>query len=228
VRSKSSPRRGSERRERCFREQRLGRSVTDAEVGLALGVALQAVRVRTLDAVHPARVLGLDAAEEAGGRAAVRPEHEVGHLQRVQVLVLGVGDLRLAAEAEALHGDAVRRIDVGADHERPVVGQHLVGVEDVGGGADFAAAEPIFRHAEQEEQVLHQADAGALGEDGEDVEAKVAVNSKPGRTRILASKRGILAAAPSPPAPSASGTRATRGLRSRATSPRSRGPSCGR
>ena len=61
--------------------------------------------------------------------------------------ILGVGDLGLPAEAQPLHGDAVRRIDMGADDERAVVGQDLVGAQDVGRRADLAAAEAILRHA---------------------------------------------------------------------------------
>ncbi len=59
-----------------------------------------------------------------------------------------------------------------ADDERAVVGQDLVGTEDVGGGTYLAAAEPILRDAEGQEQVLHEADACALRKDRQHMETE--------------------------------------------------------
>jgi hypothetical protein len=98
----------------------------------------------------------------------------------VQMRILGVGDLGLPAEAQTLHGNAVRRIDVGADDEGAMLVQDLVGAQDVSGRADLTAAKAIFRHTQQQEKVLHEADSGALGKDGQDVEAELGGELEPG------------------------------------------------
>ena len=63
--------------------------------------------------------------------------------------ILGVRDLGLASEPQPLHGDPVRGVDVGPDHERTMIGQDFVGAQNVGRGADLTAAEAIFGHAEE-------------------------------------------------------------------------------
>src|SRR3712207_2636690 len=55
-----------------LRQQHLGRSVADTEVRLPHRVLLQTVAIRSLDAVHAARVFGLRAIEEPRGRSAIR------------------------------------------------------------------------------------------------------------------------------------------------------------
>ena len=98
---------------------------------LVLGVADQPVRVRALDAVHPAGIFGLGAVEEARRRAA-RGALQVGHFQRVEVAILGEGDLGLAAEAEALQGHAVRAVGVRGDHDAAGLVDQAVRGEHVG------------------------------------------------------------------------------------------------
>ena len=97
-------------------QQNFGDTIADAEAVLVLGVAHQPVRVGTLDAVHPARVFGLGAVEEARRRAA-RAAFQVGHFQRVEMRILGEGDLGLTAEAEALQSDAVRAVRMRGNHD---------------------------------------------------------------------------------------------------------------
>src|SRR5690606_38073616 len=94
-----------------------------------------------------------------------------GCLKRVQVWALGIGDLRLASEGEALHRDAVGRIDVRADYQRAGLVQDLVGLEALGSCADLAApqVELLFRDAEGQQDVLHLPNRGVGREDGQDV-----------------------------------------------------------
>ena len=149
---------GLEGGERHLRQEDLGRAVADAEIRLPCRVLLEAVRIRALDAVHAAGILALGAAEEACRRAAIGRRQQVGYFERVEMRILGVGDLGLPAEAESLHGDAMRRIDVGADDEGAVLGEDLVGAKHVSGRADLTAAKAILRHTQQQEQVLHEAE----------------------------------------------------------------------
>ena len=93
--------------------------------------------------------------------------------------ILGVRDLGLASEPQPLHGDAMRGIDMSPDDERAILGQDFVGAQDVGRRADLTAAEPIFRHAEQNEQMLHEPDAGPLGKDGQNVKPELRRELKP-------------------------------------------------
>src|SRR5215207_7697459 len=82
-----------ERGERHLGQQHLGRPVADTQVAFPCGILLEAVRVRSLDAVHAPGVLTLYAAEKAGCRATVGDWQEVGHLERMEVGILGVRDL---------------------------------------------------------------------------------------------------------------------------------------
>ena len=135
--------------------------------------------IRALDAVHATGILALGAAEEACRRAAIGGRQQVGHFEGVEMRILRVGDFGLPAEAESLHGDAMRRIDMRADDEGAVLVESLIGAKHVSGRADLTAAKAILRHTQQHEQVLHTADGGALREDGQDVKSELGGELEP-------------------------------------------------
>ncbi len=55
-----------------LRKLKLSHAIAYAQVGRPLRILLQTMRIRTLDAVHPAWVFGLRPAEEARGRTLAR------------------------------------------------------------------------------------------------------------------------------------------------------------
>jgi hypothetical protein len=83
-------------------------------------------------------------------------------------------------------------VDVGADNERAVLGERLVGAEHVTRRADLAAAELLLRHAEVEQQVLHHTDAGPLGEDRQHVEAEGGGELEPRQDEDLVEETAVL------------------------------------
>jgi hypothetical protein len=68
---------------------------------------------------------------------------------------------------------------MGSDDEGAVIVQDLVGAQNVSGRTDLAAAKAILRHTQQHEQVLHAADGGAFGEDGQNVEPELGGELEP-------------------------------------------------
>ena len=66
-----------------------------------------------------------------------------------------------------------------------VLVQDLVGAKHVGGRPHLTAAKAILRDTEQHEQVLHEADGGALGEDGQNVKAELGGEFEPGKDQDL-------------------------------------------
>src|SRR5215212_547431 len=68
---------------------------------------------------------------------------------------------------------------MGTDDEGAVLIEDLVGAKHVSGRADLTAAKAILRHTQQQEQVLHAADGGALGEDGQDVKSELGGELEP-------------------------------------------------
>lgn len=122
----------------------------------------------------------------------MRAKRQIGHLQGVKVGVLGVGNLGLAAKADALHGDAVRRVDMGADHKCAVIGENLIGAENIGRGANLAAAELLLRHTKGQEQVFHHANAGPLRKDGQDMKAEGGSEFEARQDQNLAQQAAVL------------------------------------
>ena len=127
------------RKDRSLSRISVRRSPTPSRSGL-LGIGRQAMCVGALDAVHPSRVLGLAAVVELG-RAPPALALQVGHLQGVQVRILGPGDLGLAAKAQVAHRHAVCRVGVRGDHQTACFVDQLVGGEHVGGRADLGRAD---------------------------------------------------------------------------------------
>jgi hypothetical protein len=109
------------------------------------------------------------------------------------MLALGVRDLGLATEFHALHGNSMRGIDVRPDHERPMRGKHLIRAKGIRGGADLAAAKTILGNAEEQQEVLHQANRRGLGKDCEDVEAEGGGEFETGQEQYLAQQPAKLA-----------------------------------
>jgi len=99
-----------------------------------------AMGIRALDAVHPARILRLAAIEKGGRVAAPCRTLQIGHFQRVEVRILGIGDTRLPAKANAEHGDAMGRVCMRGDHQRSRLGQHLISGNHVHRGPDLRLA----------------------------------------------------------------------------------------
>jgi hypothetical protein len=79
-----------------------------------------------------------------------------------------------------------------ANDQGAVIRQDFVRTQDVCGGADFSAAKAIFRHSQQEQQVLHKADGGALREDRQDVEAELRRKFKTGQDQDAAKEIPVL------------------------------------
>jgi len=92
----------------------------------------------------------------------------------VQVWVLGVGDLGLAAEIKPEHGHAVARVGVRGDHQRPRLGEHAVNVQHVGGGSHLGVAgvQRLQRHVESQQHVFQHAHRRLRIKDPENVEAE--------------------------------------------------------
>ena len=65
---------------------------------------------------------------------------EVGYFEGMQMRVLRIGDARLPAKAQAEHGDAMRRIGVRRNHQRPGLGHQAIGADDIGRRAHFGLA----------------------------------------------------------------------------------------
>jgi hypothetical protein len=123
--------------------------------------------------MHSARVLGLRPAEELG-RRAVAPWFQVGHLQGMQMEILGVGDLRLSAKVKAPHRDTIARIRVGRDHQPPGLIDLTVGTQHVcrssyGGAAEV---ELVGRDVQVEQQMLDFTNRLFLWEHGQNMKAQ--------------------------------------------------------
>src|SRR4051794_25031841 len=99
--------------------------------------------------MHVSWIFGLASVEEVRCRSA-SSRSKIGHLERVKIRILRVGNLGLAAETNIAHRNAMRGIDVCANYQRPGFCQRIVGAQDIAGRANFATAKSIFRYPEQQ------------------------------------------------------------------------------
>jgi hypothetical protein len=60
-----------------------------------------------------------------------------------------------------------------------MLGEYLVGAQDVGCGAHLAAAKPIFRNSQEEEEVLHQAHCRPFRENRQNVKPELSGELEP-------------------------------------------------
>ena len=60
-----------------------------------------------------------------------------------------------------------------SDNERPVLGQNLIGSQDVSRRAHLTATKSVFRHAQHEKEVLHHAHRRAFREDCQNVKPEL-------------------------------------------------------
>jgi hypothetical protein len=81
-------------------QQDLGYTVTPSQPVPISRILDDSVSIGSLNAVHPAGILRLAAAKEPGSRSAT-PFLEIGHLQGMEMAILGKGNARLPAKIEA-------------------------------------------------------------------------------------------------------------------------------
>ena len=155
-----------------FVEHQFGRPLADAQ---ALGIARvdgQAVSIGALQAVHAPRVFGFGPVEEA--HRGMTDAIQVGDLERVQVGVLGVGDLGLPAEWEVAHGDAVRAVGMRGDHKPAGIVNDAVGAQYIRCRTGFGAAFVQLggRNLEVQEHVFEVSDRSIRRKNTQDMKAK--------------------------------------------------------
>ena len=118
------------------------------------------MRVAALQGVHSPGIFGLCAVEEAGSAAAAAAL-QIGHFQRHQIFVLGVGNFGLPAKGEIAHSHAVGAVGVSRNRQTARFGDNLIGVQDISAGSGLGAAQVqlLGRDVQIQEYVLQMAHA---------------------------------------------------------------------
>ncbi len=144
-----------------FRQQHLSDPIADTKTISVAGVPVQTMGVGALDTVHTAGVFRLGTAVKGGGSA---PPFllQVSHFQGMEMGVLGVGNLGLSAEGQALQGHPVAGIGMGGDHQPPSLVNDPVSGQDIGGSPHFSRAsiQLVRGNIQVEQNIFQFADGG--------------------------------------------------------------------
>ena len=161
------------------------------------GIAGKAVGIGALNAMHTARILRARTVEEARRRAP-SPLLKVGHLQRVEVGVLGVGNARLSAKSQPAHRHAVGGIGVGCDDDTTGLVNDPIGRQYVGRRSHLGATnvEFIQRDVEQAQDELQFSHVCLRRKEAEDVKAQSGGEFEPWQHKYLLSQTAILLESP--------------------------------
>ena len=143
-----------------FVQQKFAGPIADSQSFGGAGVCCQPMGVAALQAVHAPRVFRLAPVEKASGRAP--GPIQVGHLQCIQVRVLGVGDLGLSAKGEIAHRHAMGAVCVCCNHQPSCLVDDSVGCQHVGrrSGLGAAGVELVGRDLHRQQNMFQLAYGG--------------------------------------------------------------------